>query len=214
MAGFCGGDSGTLSPVLIEIERPDKRWVTTGKNPQPTAELTQALNQFRQWREWMNQPENRLVFLERYGVPQVWRARNFAPFYLLIYGRREENPDEIAKVRVAHKRRDQDLITYDHIQPDTRQTGYISVRRDGTGRFQALHMPASTKLDPSDPDSWSKVAGREEMVKRNPWISAERKRFLIEERIPQWDDWAKNYHQRERAGREARHAARKARAVD
>ncbi len=203
-------DSGTISPVLIEIERPDKKWVTTGKNPQQTAELTQALNQIRQWREWMDQPANRLVFLEQYGIPENWRRRRFVPFYLLIYGRRAENRDEIAKMRAELERRDQALLTFDHITPDTRQTGYISVRRVGTGRFRALHMPASAHLNPSDPDSWSKVEGRAEMVDRNPWISDERKRFLIEDRIPHWDDWAEHYYERQRAARQARQAERKA----
>lgn len=207
-------DSGTLSPVLVEIERPGKSWVTGGKNPQPTADLTQALNQFRQWREWLDRPANRLVFFEQYGIPQRWRARRFVPFYLLIYGRRSEDPDEIARVRAELKRSDQDLMTYDHIHYDTRQTGYISVRRDGTGRFLALHMPASAKLDPSDPESWSKVAGRAEMVERNPWISDERKHFLIEDRIPQWDDWAEHYYERQRAARQARRSAREAQPAD
>jgi antiviral defense system Shedu protein SduA len=81
-------NSGEICPVLIEIEKPTKRWATAGKNPQPTAELTQALNQLRQWREWMRNPQNVMIFLERYGVPLNWRRRQFSPLYVLIYGRK------------------------------------------------------------------------------------------------------------------------------
>lgn len=189
--------SGELRPVLIEIEKPTKKWATSGKNPQPTADLTQALNQLRQWREWMNSPPNVTVFLERYGVPQTWRRHRFIPLYVLIYGRKDENPEEIARLRAEHDHLGQRLITYDHIRPESRQTHYISVKNDGTGTFHALHMPAAAKLEPSEPEPWHKIHGRVDMVERNTWITEERKRYLIQDRIPSWDDWATNYRVRQ-----------------
>jgi len=203
-------DSAELRPVLIEIEKPTKRWATTGKDPQQTADLSQALNQLRQWREWMDRPENVLIFRGRFGVPPSWHPRRFRPMYVLIYGRKNENPTEIARLRAEHHRDDQRLITYDHIRPQTRQTGYISVRNDGEGTFQALHMPATASLKPDDPDEWLKIKGRIQMVERNEWISVERKRYLIEDRLPSWEDWARNYHAREAERREARRSARRA----
>jgi hypothetical protein len=203
-------DSAELRPVLIEIEKPTKRWATTGKNPQQTAELTQALNQLRQWREWMNRPENVLTFRERFAVPSNWRGRRFRPMYVLIYGRKGENPDEIARLRAEHQHEDQRLITYDHIRPEPRQTGYISVRNDGIGTFRALHMPATASLIPDDPDEWLTIRDRAAMVARNEWISDERGRYLVEDRLPRWEDWARNYHRREAERREARRSARRA----
>lgn len=200
-------DSAELRPVLIEIEKPTKAWATSRDDPQQTADLTQALNQLRQWREWMNRPENVLVFLTRFGIPQRWRARRFRPMYVLIYGRKAENPDEIARLRAEHYRADQRLYTYDHIRPEPRQTSYISVRNDGLGGFRALHMPATAKLTPDDPDAWLMISDRAAMVKRNPWISDARKRYLLEDRLPSWDDWAKNYRAREAELRDARREA-------
>ena len=200
-------NSGEIRPVLIEIEKPTKRWATTGKNPQPTAELTQALNQLRQWRQWMNSPANVTIFLERYGVPQNWRQRQFLPLYVLIYGRKDENPEEIARLRTEHERPDQRLITYDHIRPESRQTHYISVKNDGVGTFRALHMPATAKLEPGEPEPWPKIRERVEMVERNTWISEHRKRYLIEDRIPSWDDWAEHYWARQDEIRKARRQA-------
>jgi hypothetical protein len=201
-------DSAEIRPVLIEIETPTKKWTTTGKNPQPTAHLTQALNQLRQWREWMNRLENVLIFRERFGVPQNWRQRRFRPMYVLIYGRKDENPDEIGRLRAEHQSAEQQLITYDHIRPESRQTGYISVKNNGVGTFRALHMPATASLSPGDPDEWLKITERAPMVERNNWISDERKRYLVDERLPSWTDWARNYHAREAELREARRAAR------
>jgi ribosomal protein L39E len=74
-------------------------------------------------------------------------------------------------------------------------------------------MPAAAKLTPGEPESWPKIGGRAEMVERNTWISAERKRYLIEDRIPSWDDWAKNYRVRQdeirRGWREAQRPVRR-----
>jgi hypothetical protein len=190
-------DSGTFSPVFVEIERPTKKWVTESKDPRPTSDLTQALNQFRQWREWLNRPQNRLVFFAQYGIPESWQKRRFSPRYLLIYGRRDENPEEIARVRADLEREDMRLITYDHIRPQRRQLDYISAKCRSEGVLQALHMPASARLTPDDPDEWKKIVGREDMVERNTWISGERRQYLVEERIPQWQDWAEHYRERQ-----------------
>lgn len=45
---WLASDSVTLSPVLVEIEAPSKRWFT--KSGQQTSTLTQALNQLMDWR--------------------------------------------------------------------------------------------------------------------------------------------------------------------
>jgi hypothetical protein len=47
-------DSGFLSPTLIELEDPNKPWVT-GKGQQHH-QLTEALDQIREWRRWFNDP--------------------------------------------------------------------------------------------------------------------------------------------------------------
>lgn len=77
--------SGVLQPVLVEIEAPRKNWFTAAGRP--TAELTEAQDQLREWREWLEIPANRQVFLDFYRVPaRLRRALAFQPSYWLVYG--------------------------------------------------------------------------------------------------------------------------------
>jgi hypothetical protein len=60
--------SALVQPVLIEIESPGKRWLAgKGKAARPSADFTQALNQLRQWEEWLSKPANHDVLMERPG---------------------------------------------------------------------------------------------------------------------------------------------------
>jgi hypothetical protein len=61
---WIAADSGTIYPILIEIESPRKRWFTNqGK---PNFEFTQAHTQLATWKSWFDSPTNRQLFLEYY----------------------------------------------------------------------------------------------------------------------------------------------------
>ncbi len=54
-----------FEPVLIEIERPDKKWFNSSGTP--SADFTQAHSQLAQWKAWFDHPENRLVRIQAQG---------------------------------------------------------------------------------------------------------------------------------------------------
>lgn len=194
-------NSAMVQPVLIEIESPSKRWVAgKGKNTRQSADFTQAMTQLRQWEEWLAQPANQEVLLERYGVPTDWRHRRvFHPRFWLICGRSEENPKEIAKLRAYYSLKSLHVITYDNLRlPNEWCKNYLTVRSQGDGTYAALHMPPTAKWTASSPESWMVVKGREQAVLASD-MPEDRKRYLVEQ-IPAWDAWAaywleRNHHQ-------------------
>jgi Domain of unknown function (DUF4263) len=181
--------SGALMPVLVEIEAPSKKLVSGGKPKQHSAELSQALAQLREWREWLDIPANQQVFLDTYQIPLEWRSRRrFQPSYVLVMGRRDEDRDTIGKFR-ADLWPGQTLLTYDHLEPFEKQRNYITVRNDGAGGYGALHMPACADLEPNQAEWWRMIQGREQMVRASEWIDEERRSYLLD-RIADWDAWA------------------------
>jgi hypothetical protein len=191
-------NSAMVQPVLIEIESPSKRWISgKGKAIRQSAQFTQALNQLRQWEEWLAKPANHDVFLERYGVPAGWRRhRAFQPRFLLIYGRSEENPKEIAKLRTYYGRQSLQVITYDNLRrPDHWCKDYLTVRSQGDGTYQAMYVPPTAAWTASSPESWVAVKCRADAVLASDLLEA-RKKSLIEQ-IPEWDAWATYWLQHE-----------------
>ncbi len=186
--------SGAVEPVFIEIEDPGKQWLAGGSEPRPSHQLTQALNQLRQWREWLS--DNREVFFNAYAIPPEWRRRGFSPRYLLIYGRKGENPEEITRLRqdIRSEQRSVETLTYDHLEPIEKHRSFLTLRCDGTGHYEALTVPATARLGGIDAEQWRLVSGRQAAVEANDWISEERKRYL-REFLPHCDDWANNYEQ-------------------
>lgn len=122
-------NSAVIQPVLVEIESPSKRWIAgRGRDARPHGQLTQALNQLRQRKEWLDKPANGQVLRETYGIPAEWRAmRPLRPRYMLITGRRSENPTEIAKLRDLFGRDGFDVLTYDNLpQPNYWCRNYLT----------------------------------------------------------------------------------------
>jgi hypothetical protein len=99
---FIARDSAAVYAVLIEIEDPRKPWATS--NGCPSAKLTQAINQLKEWQAWFSQPLNCKQFKGYYNIPQEFlNYRQFLQKYILIYGRQSEamsNP-EFAKKRFS-----------------------------------------------------------------------------------------------------------------
>ena len=182
-------DSSFLNPVFIELEAPGKPWLTDkGKQHH---ELTYALDQIREWREWFNDPTHRQLFLEYYELPALFRKRQWQPIYVLVYGRSAENPDGVGRLR-AHLTtadKDQYVIPYEHIQPERPARDFLCVRNT-TNRYEAVTVPVTVQLDADLARDWVIVHGKAEAAEASPWLSSERKRFLAE-RFEYWDSWAK-----------------------
>jgi hypothetical protein len=185
-------NSGAVQPVLIEIEDPAKPWLAGKGDPRPSHQLTQALNQIRQWSEWLE--DNHDLFFKAFGIPPEWRQRSFRPIYFLIYGRKEENPRELAKLRqyLHDEKPNLHLLTYDHLSPNRDHDGYLCVKGDGQGKYEVVAMPATARLHPNDPESWKCVSGRQQVIEAHESISEERKRFLVNY-VARCDMWAEAY---------------------
>jgi hypothetical protein len=190
-------DSGFLSPVLVEIEAPGKVWFVGGRKPRPSAELTQALDQFREWREWFDAAGNRQVFLDTYQVPLSFRRRKFKPIYVLVFGRHRPDPETVGKLRADFQRDDQFLVSYDHLRPAANVSSCLCVRNDGAGSFTAVAMPPTARFSPHDPYWWRLIANRAEAVRHCEGLSAGRRAFLLG-RLDVLDSWAER--ERERLG--------------
>jgi hypothetical protein len=181
-------DSLTFTPVFIEIESPCKPWFT--KRSTPTSELTQAVNQLSEWRVWLNKPENLAVFHEAFEVPDYMRrSLNFRPEFVLIYGRRKEfeGRPEVNRLREQFERNGQVVMTFDRLAPHHDTSIFVSATKR-QGRYKALAIPATFTLGPLSETLLRNVDGLPEAIRKNEWISAERRDFLLE-RLPYWTEW-------------------------
>lgn len=179
-------DSSFLNPLFIELEAPHKRWLTDdGKQHH---QLTYAIDQMREWRDWFNNPTHRQLFLDYYEVPSLFREREWHPIYVLVYGRRAEDPARVGKLRAHLRTYDQYVIPYEHIKADRDSRFFLCVRNTAH-RYEPVTVPANIELEPDLARDWVIVHGKAEAAAANPWISDERKAFLAE-RFDYWDSWA------------------------
>jgi antiviral defense system Shedu protein SduA len=182
---WIAGDSLFLNPVFVEIEAPDKRWVTA--SGQQHHELTQALHQLDEWAEWLEQPANRQLFVEFYDLPRMLQRKKWEPLFLLVYGRRSEDREAVAQLRRRLTTKTRFVIPYENLAPDIEATQYLCARRGSTG-YVAVSVPATVELGPQHAEDWRLISGKQQAVAATPWLSSERREFLIE-RFPYWDEW-------------------------
>lgn len=76
-------DSLSFTPVLIEIEKPNKRTFTNAAIQ--SSDFTQALGQLQEWMSLLSIPENILQFYRCFDIPEWMKKKKFAPQYGLIY---------------------------------------------------------------------------------------------------------------------------------
>ena len=183
-------NSDTEMPVLIEIEAPGKRWFT--KSGTPTAQLTQALDQIVDWKAWFGTPHNVQAFKAFYRLDQeAWRGRRFRPVYLLVYGRRSEanaKPD-LTKKRTHLSADDVVVMTYDRLSPDPKAIQLGCMKVNASGELTALTVPPTIRWRPGLARERARLDNLDEAIDNNPYISEERKRFLIR-RLEYWNNWA------------------------
>lgn len=195
---WLAADSMTFWAVPIEIERPGKRWFTA--NGQTKAELTQALDQIRSWKQWFEEPHNVQAFLEFYDVPRSLLAyRSFARHYVLIYGRRSEATasPKSAKRRRQLQQGDETLMTYDRLEPDQELSNFLTVTRDD-GTYRASHVQPTVEINRFVASDWESVEGVEEAIGQNEELPDDRRAYLMELRA-KWSDQLAE----ERAARES-----------
>ncbi len=186
---WMAGNSMYNYPVLIEIESPTKKWfVRTRKQSE---DLTQAIDQLKEWKMWFTKAHNVQAFKEFYRLPDDFIGRRILkPVYILIYGRREEATKEphLAEKRSFLAGDDEFLMTFDRLAPNTKLENMmcVSVKKEG---YRAISIPPTLKLFPHEAKCHSVIKGKAQAIKGTPLLSPARKRFLTR-RFTYWDRWA------------------------
>lgn len=185
-------DSVTFSPVLIEIEAPNKPWFT--KSEQPSHSLTQARDQLESWRAWFSSPTHIHLFYEHFQIPDYLRVRLFKPFFVLIYGRRGDanrTADTLMK-RALMQTETVSVVSFDRLTPSPEAAEYMSVKIDSQG-YRALAIPPTLTLGPLFAEARARVRGKADAAQRNKHLTGRRKAFLAK-RFDYWDEWSRAEH--------------------
>ena len=176
-----------FEPVLIEIERPGKRWFNSSGDP--SADFTQAHNQLAQWKAWFGHEANRLVFYDSFGIPAYLRQRKLKIAYVLIYGRRSEyeGNESLNRVRAELAREGEYLMSYNRLNPISDGRNLFTVKKTNCG-YKAIAYPPTYVLGPNFAKLYSMITDKNEALDVSEWMSQERVEFL-KSRFPYWEEW-------------------------
>ena len=184
--------SGTIYAALVEIERPSKHLFTAA--PIPTAEYTQAYNQFAEWRIWFDSPANKQSFFDHYGIEarQLF-SLDFDLHLILVFGRRSEFVDvpRLSKLRSKlAKGRNEELVSFDRLSPDPLLHSALTVSPAGGGRFVVKCVPETFTLSPYFAHDLLPLDRLEAAIDENRNIAPARRTFL-KRRLEYWLQWAR-----------------------
>ena len=174
-------DSAELTAMMIEIERPSKRWFVDGGRP--SAVLTQARHQLTQWKTWFSNPNNVVRFREDYLVPDDLRDLRFRQSYVLVYGSRAEYKDSrtLTQLRAEFPGDDEVLMSFDRL-PGLAKVDfarYGCVRRSGEG-FSVRAIPETWEPSILNEAALRVTQGYQEAVEESA-IDAARKTELLDQ---------------------------------
>lgn len=171
-------DSSVFSPVFIEIEAPDKKLFT--QKGVPTSLFTQANYQLLEWKALLSSPTNRTMFYEMYDVDSNARQLIFEPYYILIYGRRNEFENNVEwkkKRRLLLGGQNMFLMSFDRLGPneyDSRFPTCIMKNRKTVCKV----LGPSTKLVWWESSHLANIENIEDGIKRMSFTPDHRKQFL------------------------------------
>ncbi|WP_261342730.1 DUF4263 domain-containing protein [Aureliella helgolandensis] len=184
--------SGSMYAAMVEIERPSKTLFTSA--PVPTAEFTQAYNQFAQWRIWFDWPANQQLFYDHYGItPKQLFSLDFDLHFILVFGRRSEfeSKPKLSKLRgKLANGRNEELISFDRLSPDRWLDCAVTVTPAGGGRFTVKYVPETFTTSPHGAHDLLVLDGLEAAIDSNDDITPDRRAFL-KQRVAYWCKWAK-----------------------
>jgi len=179
-------DSATLCPMLVELERPNKKWFTNEN--EVTADFSQAHQQLATWKAWFNYPEHVNLFYRLYQIPSDYRDHlALRPHCILVYGRRKEanSHAERRRVRGQLARNDETLMTYDRLAPDA-NTRYFLTARIKDEKYHAVSIPPTVVLGPIKAKHFWLIEDKESAAKASDYLTLDRRDFLIN-RFSYWD---------------------------
>jgi hypothetical protein len=190
--------SGLITPILIEIEKPSKRWFR--KDGRPTGEFTEARDQLNDWRSWFAREGNQALFRETFlFLGEKYRNRPIEPQYVLIYGRESEfrrggghvNPDELRYKRDQQRSRDESFMTFDALRP--RYDHSISMTLSMTSRGPEIHAFSPVYGTGTHIGEGALLLGDPQAgLARSTMMSDERRKYLAR----RWEYWQSCERQR------------------
>jgi hypothetical protein len=179
-----------VTPICIEIERPDRRWFTQAGDP--TADLTHARQQINRWRSWFGESANQEIFKSKY-LQHQYENRELRPIYLLVYGRSTEfdkatsphaDPDALRKLRDLAAGSDEQFMTFDSLKPKFDYRDFVTLTMAVSG--PALHaVPPTFTTGPDTIELATALPDAEEAIRRTPLWSTERKDHVV----ARWNHW-------------------------
>jgi len=176
-------DSQVLNPILIEIEAPNKKYFN--QDGTPTSSFTTAKNQLDEWQTLLSRPENVLRFLNDFNLPKDLTDLYFEPFYVLIYGRREEYQDKPwlkqKRATLLSRTDRQFVMSYDRLKPQLARRNFICCEVK-QGRYIAKYLTPTFTLNIYDNDLLA-IENLENAIEPMQFTSDERKQFL-KQRLP------------------------------
>jgi Domain of unknown function (DUF4263) len=184
--------SDSIFPVLIEIERPGKRWFK--KDRDQTAELGHARQQLVSWRSWFRNPTNQQWFREYYELTgTIHQMRAIQPAYVLIYGRRSEFSDEpeLNKLRAELPGDHEYYMTFDRLGLDSWSRDFVTCRKPSPYGYEVIDVPATLAWGPRHVDEFVRMRGWEAAIARCEYLPEDRRAFLLE-RMPYWFSWVRD----------------------
>jgi len=177
---WLANDSGSLYPVLIEIETPHKQWFY-GDRAEIHSEFTHAQGQLAEWRAWFDEGHNRTMFLDMFQVPRDLRELRFSPRFVLIHGRRANYArSRLRRAKRAQLARENErLMSFDRLTPAKWGVLYSCVRKTVDG-YQVVAVPPALSIMNHGED-YVDASGWDEAIDNCPDMPASRRDFLKDE---------------------------------
>lgn len=173
-------DSGSVYPILIEIETPHKRWFY-GERAEIHSGLTHAQGQLAEWRAWFNGGHNRTAFFDYYEIPSYIAKRALEPRYVLIYGRRSNfvHDRRRQEKRAELARADERLMSFDRITAAKHGSLYSCIRKTQQG-YRVIAVPPHVKII-NNGDDYQHVKGWPEALDNCLDMADSRRNYLKSE---------------------------------
>ncbi|MEV6306937.1 Shedu anti-phage system protein SduA domain-containing protein [Actinoplanes sp. NPDC051861] len=182
--------SSLITPILVEIEKPSKRWFR--QDGRPTAEFREAHDQLNDWRAWFARDDNVALFRKRFLFFDSYNDRPIEPQYLLVFGRQSEfetggghvNPDTLRFKRDQQRATNESFMTFDSLHPRFDHSRTLTVSLTANGPRPYAFSPVFGTTTSSGP-ACLLLGDPSEALTRSVMMSDERKAYLAQ----RWAYW-------------------------
>lgn len=184
--------SSLITPILIEIEKPSRRWFKS--DGRPTRAVVEAIDQLTDWKVWFSSPENQSIFRSTFMLGEKYENRALEPHYVLIFGRSSEfgaegphaNPDWLRYKRDFMRRENENFMTFDSLRPHRENDDAITLSMTTNG--PALWAVSPTfGTGPTFMRAAERLLDVDAGLARSTYIGADRRQYLTQ-RFKHWKD--------------------------